>query len=96
MAGSCSKQKWVQRLTLTLQVFLERFKGDESRGSEDEYSHDVLYVFAETDGLSDSQEDGFDVKPQDGDGDEEGPQEDDASLQMYGQIGLVDAARESL
>lgn len=84
------------RLTLALQVFLERFKGDESRCCKDEYSHDILYVFAETDRLSDSQEDGFHVEPQHGDGDEEGPQQYDASLQMYGQIGLADAASEGL
>ena len=51
------------RLTLALQVFLERFKGDESRGRKDEYPHDILHVFAETDGLSDSQEDGFYEEP---------------------------------
>ena len=56
-----------------MQVFLERFKRDESWGCKDEYAHDVLNVFAETDGLSDGQEDGFHEEPQDADGDEDDP-----------------------
>lgn len=88
--------KSARRLTLTLQVFFKRFKRDESWAPNDEYPHDVLDVFAKTDGLSDRQENGFDKVPQDGDGDEEGPQQQDASLQMDGQIGLADAACERL
>lgn len=94
--GLVFTQKKARRLTLALQVFLERFKGDEPWGSKNEHSHDVLYVFAELGGFADSQEDGFHVKPQHGDGDEEGPQEHDTSLKMYGQIGLAAAARERL
>ena len=88
--------KRAQRLTLALEIFFEGFKSDESWGCKDEYAHNVLYVFAETDRFSDSQEDGLHEEPQDGDGDEEGPEQHDASLKMNGQIGLVDPARERL
>lgn len=81
---------------MALQIFLERFKRDESRGCKDEYSHNVLYVFAETSWFSDSQENRFHKKPQDSNGDEDGPQQYDTSLQMDGEVGLAGAPREGL